>query len=37
MDAGSALEIPIHEFSEEVARSLLTASALNDEALRVTT
>ena len=36
-DAGSAVEIPIYEFPEAVARSLLTASALNDEALRVTT
>ena len=37
MDAGSAVEIPIHEFPEAVARSLLTASALNDETLPVTT
>ena len=37
MDAGSAVEIPIDEFPEAVARSLLTASALNDGALRVTT
>ena len=36
-DAGSAVRIPIHEFPEAVARSLLTASARNDEALRVTT
>ena len=36
-DAGSAVGIPIYEFPEAVARSLLTASALNDEALRVTT
>ena len=36
MDAGSAVKIAIYEFPEAVARSLLTASALNDEALRVT-
>ena len=37
MDAGSTVEIPIHEFSKAIARSLLTASALNDGALRFTT
>ena len=36
-DAGGAVEIPIYEFSEAVARALLSASALNVQALRLTT
>ena len=36
-DAGSAVEIPIYEFPEVVARTMLTASALNVQALRLPT